>query len=74
MIRSRPIQSCRKTAIGSDAVIYGLGVNYNRQNGVMKKSYREVFGVSFDLTYRIRDKVNIRNSFEFTQTNVQNSP
>lgn len=59
---------------GSDAVIYGLGVNYNRQNGVMKKSYREVFGVSFDLTYRIRDKVNIRNSFEFTQTNVQNSP
>ena len=59
---------------GSDAVVYGLGLNYNRNNGVMKKSYREVFGASFDLTYRIRDKINIRNSFEFTQTNVKNSP
>lgn len=59
---------------GSGAVVYGLGLNYNRNNGVMKKSYREVFGVSFDLTYRIRDKINIRNSFEFSQTNVKNSP
>jgi len=59
---------------GSEAVVYGLGLNYNRKNGVMKKSYREVFGVSFDLTYRVRDKINIRNSFEFTQTNVKNSP
>ena len=59
---------------GSEAVIYGLGVNYNRNNGVIKKSYREVFGASFDLTYRIRDKINVRNSFEFTQTNVKNSP
>ena len=46
---------------GSDAVIYGLGANYNRNNGVMKKSYREVLGVSFDLTYRVREKINIRN-------------
>ncbi len=59
---------------GSEAVIYGLGLNYNRKNGVMKKSYREVFGLSFDLTYRIREKINVRNSFEFTQTNVKNSP
>lgn len=59
---------------GSDAVIYGLGMNYSRNAGVMKKSYREVFGASFDLTYRIRDKVSIRNSFEFSQTNVKNSP
>lgn len=59
---------------GSEAVIYGLGLNYNRKAGVMKESYREVFGASFDLTYRIRDKVSIRNSFEFSQTNVHNSP
>lgn len=59
---------------GSDAVIYGLGANYNRNNGVMKKSYREVLGLSFDLTYRVREKINIRNSFEFSQTKVQNSP
>ncbi len=59
---------------GSNAVVYGLGANYNRNNGVMKKSFREVLGVSFDLTYRIREKINIRNSFEFSQTKVQNSP
>ena len=59
---------------GTDAVVYGLGMNYSKNAGVMKKSYREVFGASFDLTYRIRDKVSIRNSFEFQQTNVQNSP
>lgn len=59
---------------GTDAVVYGLGLNYNRNAGVMKESYREVFGTSFDLTYRIRDKVSIRNSFEFSQTNVKNSP
>ena len=59
---------------GTDAVVYGLGMNYSKNAGVMKKSYREVFGANFDLTYRIRDKVSIRNSFEFQQTNVQNSP
>lgn len=37
---------------GTNAVIYGLGMNYNRKAGVMKKSYREVFGASFDLTDR----------------------
>ena len=55
-------------------MIYGLGVYYNRYIVVIKISYREVFGASFDLTYRIRDKINVRNSFEFTQTNVKNSP
>ena len=59
---------------GTDAVVYGLGANYNRKAGVMKKSYRETFGASFDLTYRVKNKISIRNSFEFSQTNVQNSP
>lgn len=59
---------------GTDAVVYGLGANYNRENGVIKKSFREVLGLSFDLTYRHKDKISIRNSFEFNQTKVQNSP
>ena len=59
---------------GNNAVVYGLGANYNRNNGVMKKSFREVLGISFDLTYRIREKINIRNSFEYSQTKIQNSP
>ncbi|MDR1415032.1 MAG: SusC/RagA family TonB-linked outer membrane protein [Odoribacteraceae bacterium] len=59
---------------GSDAVIYGIGANYGRNAGVIKKSYRENLGLTFDLTYRIRNKVTIRNSFSYGQVNVQNSP
>lgn len=59
---------------GSEAVVYGLGANYNRNNGVMKESFREALGLSFDLTYRIPNKLSIRNSFEYNQTKIQNSP
>ncbi len=59
---------------GSDKIKYGLNGNYARTNGVMKDSYRETFGIAFDLTYRLKDKLSIRNSFEYGQTNVQNSP
>lgn len=59
---------------GGDYVVYGLGGNYNRNGGVMKDSHRETYGLSFDLTYRLKDKLSIRNSFEFAQTHVQNSP
>lgn len=59
---------------GTEAVVYGLGANYNKKSGVMKDSWREIFGTSFDLTYRVKNKISIRNSFEFSQTNIQNSP
>jgi TonB-linked SusC/RagA family outer membrane protein len=59
---------------GSDAVTYGLGGNYGRNAGVIKKSFRENFGLTFDLTYRAAGKVSIRNSFSYGQTLVQNSP
>ncbi len=59
---------------GGDALTYGLGINYSKNNGVMKKSYREVFGLSFDLIYRIKNKMTIRNSFSYSQSNNQNSP
>ncbi len=59
---------------GNEAVTYGLSGNYNRNNGVIKKSARETYGLTFDLTYRLREKLNIRNSFSFTNTLEKNSP
>lgn len=59
---------------GNEAITYGLSGNYSKNNGVIKESYRENYGVTFDLGYRIREKVNIRNSFSFTNTLAKNSP
>lgn len=59
---------------GSDAVVYGISANYSKNDGVIKKSYRENLGLTFDFTYRIREKVSIRNSFSYGQVNIRNSP
>ena len=59
---------------GSDAVVYGLNVNYGRNGGVIKQSFRENLGLTFDLTYRTKGKLSIRNSFYYGLTNVRNSP
>ena len=59
---------------GDYAVTYGLNGNYNRNNGVMKGSFRETYGISFDLTYRLKDRVNIRNTFAFSAIKAENSP
>ncbi len=59
---------------GSDAVVYGVGANYSKNDGVIKRSFRENFGVSFDFTYRLKQKINIRNSFSYGQVNIKNSP
>lgn len=59
---------------GDDAVVYGIGGNYAKNEGVMKKSSRERYGVSFDLTYRKQNKISIRNSFSFNNTKATNSP
>ncbi|MDR1273957.1 MAG: SusC/RagA family TonB-linked outer membrane protein [Odoribacteraceae bacterium] len=59
---------------GTDAVTYGLGGNYAKNAGVIKQSFRENLGLTFDFTYRVAGKATIRNSFSYGQTNVQNSP
>ncbi|MDR0766583.1 MAG: SusC/RagA family TonB-linked outer membrane protein [Odoribacteraceae bacterium] len=59
---------------GTGAVVYGLNVNYGKNGGVIKKSFRENLGLSFDLTYRVRGKLSIRESFSYGVTNVKNSP
>ncbi|MDO5663872.1 MAG: SusC/RagA family TonB-linked outer membrane protein [Bacteroidia bacterium] len=59
---------------GDQKVTYGLGINYDNKAGVMKKSYRDNYGLNFDLTYRIKDKFTIRNSFSYNNTKSVNSP
>lgn len=45
---------------GSDAVLYGVGTNYQNISGVMKGSGRKNWGARVDLTYRTK-KVNVTN-------------
>ncbi|MDR2413478.1 MAG: SusC/RagA family TonB-linked outer membrane protein [Odoribacteraceae bacterium] len=59
---------------GTAAVVYGLSVSYGKNGGVIKKSSRENLALAFDLTYRTRGKLSIRNSFSYGLTNVRNSP
>lgn len=59
---------------GDEKVTYGVNLNYSNNQGVIKKSGRENYGATFDLTYRIPGKVSIRNSFSYNETNIKNSP
>jgi TonB-linked SusC/RagA family outer membrane protein len=59
---------------GTGSVIYGINANYGKNGGVIKRSSRENLGLTFDFTYRVRDKINIRNSFSHGLVNVRNSP
>ncbi|WP_142687785.1 SusC/RagA family TonB-linked outer membrane protein [Chitinophaga polysaccharea] len=58
---------------GDGTVNYMLGVNMNRNNGVMKESYNRATGGFATLTYR-RGKINITNTVRFTGGRQQGSP
>lgn len=56
---------------GSGGFLFGIGLNYNRTNGVMKKSKRDVYGGNIDLTYRV-GKLQFSNKFTAQQTTAKN--
>ena len=58
---------------GDDAIRYSLGLNYSDDFGVMKGSDRNNMGIDLTLSYR-RDKWNISNSLNMTNTEGKNSP
>ncbi|WP_341835431.1 SusC/RagA family TonB-linked outer membrane protein [Chitinophaga pollutisoli] len=58
---------------GDDAVRYGIGANYRRNEGVMKGSGRNTYGINFDLIYR-KGKFNISNKAFFTGVKSDDSP
>ncbi len=58
---------------GDDAVRYGIGANYRRNEGVMKGSGRNTYGINLDLIYR-KGKFNISNKAFFTGVKSDDSP
>ncbi|MCF0173323.1 MAG: TonB-dependent receptor plug domain-containing protein, partial [Bacteroidales bacterium] len=52
---------------GADGFMFGIGLNYNDVNGVMKTSNRDGLGGRIDLTYRI-GKLNFSNKFSALST------
>lgn len=59
---------------GDNVVTYGMQANYGINNGVMKGSDRRNLGISFDIGYRIKDKIKIRNAFSYNESKGNNSP
>ncbi|MGN0303580.1 MAG: SusC/RagA family TonB-linked outer membrane protein, partial [Prevotella sp.] len=56
---------------GADGFLFGIGLNYNNVDGVMKKSNREVYGANLDLTYRV-GKLQFSNKATVQKTNTKN--
>lgn len=53
---------------GSKELLYQVGVNYKKDDGVMKDSYHESFGGNMRITYR-KDKLNISNNLTVSVAN-----
>lgn len=59
---------------GNEVVTYAINGSYGKNVGVIKESSRENYSLGFDLSYRIKNKVNIKNSFTFSNSRENNSP
>jgi len=58
---------------GSEAITFGVGINYKDLKGVMIGSNRETWGANFNLTYR-KNKLNITNSLYISGYDANESP
>lgn len=52
---------------------YGIEIQYDKENGIMKKSYRNKTGIGLAMEY-IHKKLQIRNNINFNMMARQNSP
>ncbi len=59
---------------GTDAMRFSLNLNYSTNNGVMKGSYRDTYGASFNLNYKVSDKLRITNQMSFAYNKSEDSP
>ncbi len=50
---------------GSETMKYGIGFNYNQNNGVMKQSSRDILGGNIDFSYRVK-KLIISNKLSYS--------
>lgn len=58
---------------GTDMLRFGVDVQFNNQDGVMKGSERNRYGVGFSLDYRLKD-LQIRNYVSYSVMNSEESP
>ena len=56
---------------GAEGFLFGIGLNYNGNNGVMKDSKRETYGGNIDLIYRV-GKLQFQDKFSASYTNMTN--
>lgn len=59
---------------GEDKMLFDIGLNYRKQEGVMKDSERESYGANFRITYRGINKLNISNNASVSGTNANDGP
>lgn len=77
---SQPVRNAVSTAHslflegGSDEMRYGVDLNYNNSKGVMKESGRDRYGLGFNLTYRVKNKLTFRNYATYSGVKAYNSP
>ena len=55
---------------GSGGFMFGLGINYSNQDGVMKDSKRTTYGGNLDLIYRL-NKLRFQNQFSLSVTDTK---
>ncbi|WP_158563270.1 SusC/RagA family TonB-linked outer membrane protein [Chitinophaga silvatica] len=59
---------------GTNELRFGIDMNYNNAKGVMKQSGRDRYGLGFNLNYRIKDKITIRNYASYSGVKATESP
>lgn len=59
---------------GVESVRYGVDLNYDSNNGVMKESRRSRAGAGLSLDFRFKDKVQVRNYISYSSTRTEDSP
>lgn len=58
---------------GSEAMLYGVGLNYSDQKGIMKGSEKGIVGGNINLVYRT-DKLIFSNDFSFDSVTSEREP
>lgn len=59
---------------GGDKVRYAIDASIDRNIGVMRNSGRNRESIGYYLTYRVSDKISIRNYLSYASTKAYNSP
>lgn len=59
---------------GVNSLRYMINLNYNKNGGVMKGSYRDRWGAGMMIDYRLNNWLQIQNQVTLNRTTYQNSP